>query len=120
MTYSLQLPEKISLNKIYGGINWRDRADVVDNFHSSLYDMKGRTVKIKNYPVTISYEFHFKSKPLDSSNCAFMAKMIEDAFIVHGILKGDSIEYVSETRLKSRKSLEKSTDDMVYITVTDS
>ncbi len=95
----ITIPEKISLNKVYAGVHWSKRKEWADMYHEEFLDVKG--VKVNNYPVVILYEFFFKQKPLDSLNCAMMAKMLEDGMVKAKILKGDEPKFVDESRLKS-------------------
>lgn len=95
------IPQKISTNKIYAGMHFRSRKKIVDLYHNYFIDQKGKT--IEHYPVDITYIFTFKTRPLDSLNTAFMAKMIEDSLIKHGVLQDDTPEFVESSTLISKK-----------------
>lgn len=112
---SITLPEKVSLNKIYAGVHWRVRAEWADLYHQEFWPVKGK-IKVMQYPVVITYNFFFKAKPLDSLNCAMMAKMLEDGMVAVGILEGDEPKYVAESRLTSKieKGLKQ---DKVLVTI---
>jgi len=101
MNIQFPLPEKVSTNKIYAGMHWAKRKKLADLYHKSLLQFKGK--KATDYPVNINYIFTFKSKPLDTTNCTFMAKLLEDGLVQHEILIDDSPEYVSFTGIYSQK-----------------
>lgn len=101
MNISIPLPEKVSTNQIYAGMHWAKRKKLADLYHQSLIEHRNKTVK--EYPVEITYIFNFKSKPLDTTNCTFMVKMLEDGLIAHGILKDDNPDHVSFTGIYSQK-----------------
>jgi len=97
----ITLPEKVSTNKIYSGIHWRKRQELAELFHEEFLDVKG--VKVERYPVQIIYDFRFKGTALDTFNCVFMAKMLEDGMRGAGILTDDSPKYVRESVIRSGK-----------------
>ena len=97
------IPEKISLNKIYGGVHWSKRKEWADMYHEEFLDVKGVRVGAEEYPVRITYNFQFVKQALDTLNCAMMAKMLEDGMVLAGILKDDSPDYVRESVIVSRK-----------------
>jgi len=112
MNITIPIPQKISTNSIYGGIHWAKRKKVADLYHQAL--LEHRNKPITEYPVDINYIFTFKSKPLDSTNCAFMAKMIEDGLIQNNILEDDSYQHVSFTGIYTQKG----ESDQVQIIIT--
>lgn len=97
----LDLP-KISTNSIYAGVHWSARKKHKDNYLLLTNKMK-RLQPVKGL-VDIEFTFHFKSTPLDSSNCSYMAKILEDCLVKHGILAGDEINFVRKISLQSLKS----------------
>lgn len=107
MNITIPLPEKVSTNQIYAGMHWSKRKKLSDLYHQSL--IEHRQKKVEEYPVEITYIFNFKSKPLDTTNCTFMVKMLEDGLIAHGILKDDTPDHVSFTGIYSQKG---STDEV--------
>lgn len=111
MNIKIPIPEKISTNKIYSGLHWATRKRHADLYHKSLIEFKGQ--KVKTYPVEITYIFNFKSKPLDTTNCTYMVKMLEDGLIQNGIIENDSPEYVSFTGIYSQKADE----DLIEISI---
>lgn len=111
LVFKVTLPEKISLNKIYAGVHWSKRKELADLFHSEFLDKKN--LKVKQYPVWILYEFHFKKNALDSLNCAFMAKCLEDGMVTQGILKGDAPDLVHASMLTTQKSDQYQSDTVI-------
>lgn len=89
---------KISLNKWYAGTHWSKRKKLKDTYHLLINSQ----VKIK-FPKTnrynVVYEFYFKQKPLDASNCVAMLKMIEDV-----IFEDDNYKIVESITIKSKKA----------------
>ena len=62
---------------------------------------------------TIKFEFSFKSRPLDNTNCSYLAKLIEDCLVHYKILKDDNYKIVEEITISSRKG----DKDQVLITI---
>lgn len=98
----IPLPYKVSTNRIYMGIHWATRKKYKDLMRWAFVPFISSLAPIKEGKIT--FEFGFKNKPLDCSNCSFMAKMMEDVLVEHQILKDDSPNYVKEITLKSTKS----------------
>ena len=102
LEYDLDNKFKVSTNIIYAWCHWRKRQIIANYFHLLvLSDCK--QLKQINYKVNIKFIFTFKRNALDSSNCSYMAKCIEDWFKKWGLLKDDSINYVWEFSIKSEK-----------------
>ena len=101
--FEFDLPEKVSTNAIYAGIHWGKKKKLADLYHDYMIQFRKTKVPDELYPVEIAYVFEFKSKPLDTTNCTYMAKLMEDGLVKHGILKGDSPEYVQGTHIYSSK-----------------
>lgn len=99
----LLLPEKVSTNRIYAGMHWSKRLKLAELYHSELMPFRSKKDKSIQYPVDITYVFEFKSKPLDTSNCTFMVKLLEDGLRVNGLIEDDSPEFVSSTHIYSQK-----------------
>lgn len=91
------------MNKVYEGIHWSVRKALADVYHSEFLEFKGK-IKVKKYPVVIYYDWHFIKNPLDTLNCALMAKMLEDGMVRAGILEDDSTKYVRRSILDSQKT----------------
>ncbi len=115
MIFEITIPEKVSLNKIYAGMHWRKRQELADLYHGEVLELKGK-LKVKNYPVEILYDWHFTKNPLDTLNCAFMSKMIEDGLVKVGVLEEDSTLFVRRSILESQKS-DRYKHDTVVITI---
>ena len=100
---------KMSTNKIYAGIHYRTRTK-----HKENYRLITKTIFNKLEPiegkVDLSFTFYFAKNALDSSNCSYMAKMIEDCLVEYGVLKDDTIKYVGKFSVTSFKSENKEKD----------
>jgi len=99
LSIKLDNPEKISTNRMYSGMHWTKRNAIKDVYHYAMLSF--RKHKITEYPVTIKYTFTWKSKALDSLNCAFSAKMCEDGLRACGVLVDDNPKYVVESSLRT-------------------
>lgn len=91
------------MNKIYSGMHWRRRKELADLYHEEVLELKGK-IKVTKYPVEIFYDWYWPNNPLDSLNCAFMSKMIEDGLVHVGVLEDDSAKYVRRSVLQTQKS----------------
>lgn len=92
---------KVSTNKIYEGIHWTKRRQHKDSVSSYAGAFCRPVQKVESYPVEIRYRFLFRSRALDTLNCAYLAKMFEDAFRALGILEEDSPSFVARSVLES-------------------
>ena len=102
MIIKLDIPEKVSTNTIYaGGIHWHKRKDLADLYHLSLYPHKNH--KVQKYPIEITYRFTFKGKILDTTNCTYMAKLLEDGMVANMILENDDTLHVKGTHIYAKK-----------------
>lgn len=95
---------KISTNEIYAGIHWARRKEIKDSILSVAKGFCRPVQKVNSYPVEIRYRFIFGSKPLDTLNTAFMAKMFEDALCSFGILEDDDLAHVARAILEPVKA----------------
>jgi hypothetical protein len=93
---------KVSSNKIYAGMHWRKRAKLKEDYLLLTNNVLRAITPIEK-KVSLDFTFYFKSRTLDSSNCFFMAKMIEDCMVSKGILKDDTIKYVQRVSVESKK-----------------
>lgn len=113
MKFTVLIPEKVSLNKIYAGIHFRQRSQ-----HKQQYHLCVLAAKLAPYdgtfPVHIEYHFRLRGSRLDSLNLAYMAKMTEDALVHAGVLPDDDPRYVTRSTLSSSRD----TVDEVDITIT--
>jgi hypothetical protein len=100
---------KVSSNKIYAGAHWSKRNKLKEGY---LYLTKNAFQKLKPVEglVDIEFDFYFTRNALDSSNCSYMAKMLEDCLIEWKALKDDTIKYVRSIKLTSSKSKPKEAD----------
>jgi hypothetical protein len=109
MNITLFIPKKVSTNKIYSGMHWRERQHLADLYHYSFLPFK-KLEPIKKFPIQLHFSFTMK-RLLDASNCSFMAKMCEDSLVRIGILPDDTPKYVSSVHLYVTKG----EDDTVNI-----
>ena len=91
---------KTSTNKIYAGEHWSKRKQLKDGITSVAAVFCRPVREIGSYPVEICYRFCFVSRPLDTLNCAYMAKAFEDALRSLGILEDDDPAHVARTVLE--------------------
>lgn len=115
MQLSVLIPEKISLNKIYAGIHFRQRSR-----HKDMYKLAVMASQPKKYkgpfPVAMHYHFKLSGPSLDISNHAYMVKMVEDAFVYLGVLPDDTPKYVSSISISAEK-VHKTEPNTVDITI---
>lgn len=100
------------MNAIYAGMHWKKRGELAELYHMEMLPLKGK-LKVTEYPVVITYDWHFKGNPLDTLNCAFMSKMIEDGMVHAGVLEDDDTKYVRRSVLNSQKSTQYEHDTVV-------
>jgi hypothetical protein len=116
-----------STNKIYAGVHWGTRKKYKDDIHDLVLEYC-KAVEIKEYPLSIKYYFDFVGNGLDTLNCAFMAKCVEDSFRAIGMLEDDDPPHVAESiievseyrvNIKSLSAAERSSADLHdWLTVT--
>jgi hypothetical protein len=92
---------KVSSNAIYAGTHWTKRKKLKEDY--LWLTKKFQHLTPIHEKVDLDFKFYFKSHPLDSSNCFFLVKMIEDCLVTYGVLKGDSIQYVRKVSVESGK-----------------
>lgn len=90
-----ELPSKVSFNQV-SGWHWRRKNQLKNEFSEYLYyTLKPYQPYPKfKYPLRIEYFFKLKGKLLDCTNCAFMAKLIEDILVKQGAFTDDTPEYI--------------------------
>ncbi|MEJ6011452.1 hypothetical protein [Novosphingobium aquae] len=102
MKFTITIPEKISLNKIYAGIHFRERMQ-----HKEQYQWAVHTSKIDRYeglyPVHIKYHFKLTGSRLDIDNHVYMTKMVADALVACGVIPGDEQEYIGAITITAEK-----------------
>lgn len=97
MIIELEDLPKHSLNKIYAGVSWPVRKKTKDSY---IYRVKSQCSHVfsKDKMYSVKYDFFFKTRALDVSNCTYMLKMIEDI-----IFEDDSYKIVKELNITSQK-----------------
>ena len=109
---TIPLHWKISTNEIYAGKHWTKRSDHKKNYRDAYIQTLKKLGEFKEQ-VDISFYFKFKSRALDSSNCGYMAKLLEDCLVKARVIENDSPKYVGWVSMKSSKG----TKDEVEISV---
>lgn len=102
------LPEKVSTNSIYSGKHWRTRAKHKKDLLEVFKDLK---VEPFDNPVDIHMDFYLKGRTLDSSNCSYLFKLVEDCLVKSGFIVDDTLKYVKKISMESHK------DDYNYVNV---
>ncbi len=95
------IPKKVSTNAIYSWVHWKKRKDLADIYHKLTEKVK--TLDKINEKVNIEIQFYFRTRYLDSSNCSYMWKMIEDSLVKNWLLKDDTNEYVWKFTVESMR-----------------
>lgn len=103
---------KFSMNQVWGGsIHWAKRASITRGYHSKLGKLLGakRTMVVhgkKSHEkwlngrvkvdcmVDLTFNWKWKSRPLDSGNCQGMSKALEDTLTMAGFWPDDNNKYV--------------------------
>jgi len=93
LKYNIPKEWKVSTNKIYAWVHWTKRKKISDYYHS-LSRADCELLKQITKKVNLDFEFYFKSRYLDSSNCSFMWKCLEDWLVKNWLLKDDTNKYV--------------------------
>lgn len=119
LVFEMEVPEKISLNRIYSGVHWNTRREWADDYHEHIWALQIKQ-KITKYPVKIRYIFTFANAPLDTLNCALMAKMIEDGLKREGVIVEDNWKNVNEASIRTQKHKDKKLKDMVMVEIYES
>ena len=102
----LPLPEKISLNTaLRKNKFWLNEKKNTYNMYMLEFVRKNHIepVNENDYPVDIEYTFTFKGKTIDTTNCFFMAKLIEDGLRHSGFLIDDDLRYVTSSKAIVKK-----------------
>lgn len=102
LEYELDENFKTSTNDIYTGVHWSVRTKIANYFHDIvIWDCK-KLQKITD-KVNLKFIFTFKKNALDSSNCTFMAKCLEDWFRKGWLLQNDDPKYVWDFICRSQE-----------------
>lgn len=97
----IDLPKKISTNKIYGGVHWASRAKDKDLFIWNFVGVASQIPVIDS--CDLEFEFEFNQRPLDCDNCSYMVKLLIDCLRHYGKLKDDTPNIVRSIKISSRK-----------------
>ena len=91
---------KVSTNAIYSWMHWTKRKKLANLYHNLI---KADCKKLEQITekVDIDFKFYFKTRYLDSSNCGFMAKMLEDWLVNGWLLEDDTNKYIWKISLES-------------------
>lgn len=116
MKFTINIPEKVSLNKIYAGVHFSQRSRHKHEYFYAIQEAKIGPWQ-GSYPLDAHYHFKVKGTPLDVSNYAYMLKMTEDALVAAGVLLGDDPKYVRSIKITAEKA-EKDDLDKVEVTFT--
>ena len=108
MQITLRGLPKISLNTWYASEHWSARKKIKDSYIWIIKSQFKNVIPIGQYEV--EYDFTFKSKPLDASNCIAMTKMCEDI-----IFQDDKWDIIQKLSITSKKGIE----DLLIITIHD-
>jgi hypothetical protein len=100
LKYDIPLPFKLSTNKIYSWMDWRKRSNIADRYHRLTKDDCNKLTKFDN-KVSIDFQFYFKTRCFDSSNCSFIWKMIEDSLVKNKLITDDSNRYIWKVSYES-------------------
>lgn len=114
---------QVSLNALYKGIHWSERKKYKDEWREAFCgwhfwknergQLDARTPVRFTTPVHIVYVFKQKY-PMDSSNLAFMVKLIEDSLATDKVIEEDSIKCVLSTWMIPVRSDENSVTVTMY------
>lgn len=110
MIITLKDLPKISLNQWYSGNHWSKRKEIKDLYRLIIKNQFKSILSKDNY-YQVYYDFRFKNKPLDASNCAAMVKLIEDI-----IFENDNYKTIHFVGISSSKDIE----DKVIVKIVES
>jgi hypothetical protein len=113
MTIEVLLPEKVSLNRIYAGVHFRERSRHKDMYYMAVLASRPEQY-VGDFPVAVHYHFKVRGSRLDISNHAYMLKMLEDSLVACGVLPGDEQQYVGRITITAEKA-DKTADDVAVI-----
>lgn len=100
------IPIKVSTNKIYSWMHWTIRNAIAERYHNLTTEDCNHFVTIDK-KVDLKMRFYFRTHALDSSNCSFMAKMLEDSLVKNWLLQDDTNKFVWEFNIESVELSEK-------------
>lgn len=101
--FTIPVPEKISLNKIYAGVHFRKRSA-----QKSMFQLAVLAANPDNYPgpfpVHMTYHFRMHGKAIDISNYGYLIKLLEDGLVQAEVIPDDSPKYVAGITITSEKA----------------
>jgi hypothetical protein len=92
----------VSTNKIYSSRHWTYRNKIKKDYAMWFLKYKNKLPKF-DYKIDLEFNFYFKNKGYDSSNCSYMGKIIEDLLVKNGVIKDDNRRWVGRVSYISRK-----------------
>lgn len=98
LEFTIELDEdlKMSLNRIWGWVHWWTRSTFRNIWHEEIYALvQQNDIKPINDMIHIQYTYSFKTRYLDTSNCAVMNKAIEDGLVEAWVLKDDTPQFIT-------------------------
>lgn len=103
--FEFEMPEKVSTNESYAGQHWTARRRHKNLFRFCCHNeiLSKLPEKPTTFPVDLDFVFYFTAKPLDTSNCSYMLKIIEDCLVKQKFIPDDGIKYVRKISFESRK-----------------
>lgn len=117
MKLVIPIPEKVSLNKIHAGVHWTKRSKWRNDYHLAVRCSKPKKYT-GSFPAIFHYHFKLKGRSLDSTNMAFMCKLVEDGLVESGVIPDDSQKYVY-THFPTYEKI-KTGDEEVVVSILDS
>lgn len=103
MKLTIPIPEKVSLNRIYAGIHFRERSAHKDAYRLAVMCAKGLKSYEGPFPVHVHYHFRLAGPKLDISNHAYMVKLLEDGLVANGVLPDDDQRYVARITITTER-----------------
>jgi hypothetical protein len=102
MKLTFTIPEKISLNKIYAGVHFRERMSHKDAYYYAV--LEARLLQYEGpYPIHIHYYFKLRGAPLDIDNHVYVSKMVADSLVAAQVIPGDEQEYIGAVTITAEK-----------------
>ena len=103
MKFVIPIPEKISLNEIYGGIHYRKRSAQKDDFHLAVMSANPKPYT-GDFPIHAHYHFKLRGRGYDISNHAYMTKLLEDGLVACGVIPDDTPKYINAITITAEKA----------------
>jgi len=100
LVYNIPKQYKVSTNKIYAWMHWRQRKKIADYYHNISRDDCIELWHI-DWKVDLDFKYYWRSRYLDSSNTSFISKTIEDSLVKNKLLTDDSNSYIWKVTYES-------------------